>query len=264
MKTFFVPGVMALVAALWASSVQAQAARHNPDLPYDNVSSELTELEEPFLREGKLVNTSRIHEVRKGLTPEQVKEWLGDPIAVHYLEDRTEWDYNLNLSVGEQGSNVIVCQYKVLFDETGETVGEATWRRRQCKLLADRQPRTINLAADFLFAFDKDQLSNKGEEVLTKLYGDLQTLERPVSLFIVGHTDRLGSVAYNQALSERRAKTVANYLIGLGFPANRIGTAGAGKSQPVKDCPSAVVNDALKACLVDNRRVSIDVKEYKE
>jgi outer membrane protein OmpA-like peptidoglycan-associated protein len=52
---------------------------------------------------------------------------------------------------------------------------------------------------------------------------------------VVGHTDSRGRDAYNQALSERRAASVKDYLVAGGFPAGQIGTVGMGETQPVAD-----------------------------
>jgi len=49
---------------------------------------------------------------------------------------------------------------------------------------------------------------------------------------VAGHTDSIGSAAYNQRLSERRAGSVANYLESLGVNGSRIDAIGYGKSQP--------------------------------
>jgi OOP family OmpA-OmpF porin len=56
-----------------------------------------------------------------------------------------------------------------------------------------------------------------------------------VSGTIVGHTDNVGSDAYNQALSERRAKAAAAYLESKGIGSGRIVATGAGESQPIAD-----------------------------
>lgn len=67
---------------------------------------------------------------------------------------------------------------------------------------------------------------------------------------VIGHTDNTGSVAYNQALSERRAQSVANILVAAGTPSGRISTVGVGMSQPV------ATNDT-EAGRAANRRVDI-------
>jgi OOP family OmpA-OmpF porin len=73
-----------------------------------------------------------------------------------------------------------------------------------------------------------------------------------VRIVVEGHTDDLGSAAYNQRLSERRAASVRDYLIGKGIADNRISVAGYGESQPV----ASNRNPEGRA---QNRRVVIDV-----
>jgi OOP family OmpA-OmpF porin len=94
-------------------------------------------------------------------------------------------------------------------------------------------------------------------DVIAKLR-DVQRLEL---VLVTGHTDRIGSQAYNQKLSERRADTVRNYLVSKGVPKDKIETLGMGKTQPL---PNVVCNQkerkALIACLAPNRRVEVEVK----
>ncbi|THF65974.1 hypothetical protein E6C76_09185 [Pseudothauera nasutitermitis] len=75
----------------------------------------------------------------------------------------------------------------------------------------------------------------------------------------VGHTDRLGSNAYNQRLSERRVAAVKSYLVSQGVEAGRIYTEGRGESQPLTGTAcDAIVNRAeLIACLQPDRRVEV-------
>ena len=67
---------------------------------------------------------------------------------------------------------------------------------------------------------------------------------------VEGHTDSVGSVAYNQTLSERRATTVRDYLVSQGIDASRITTRGFGKSKPIAS------NDTAEG-RAENRRVEI-------
>ena len=84
---------------------------------------------------------------------------------------------------------------------------------------------------------------------------DLVSKIRGINLEViiaVGHTDSIGSVAYNQRLSVRRAEAVKAYLVSKGIERNRVYTEGKGKSQPVAD-------NRTKEGRAKNRRVEIEV-----
>src|SRR5471032_3324345 len=82
------------------------------------------------------------------------------------------------------------------------------------------------------------------------------------TLSVTGHTDRLGSDAYNQALSEKRALAVKQFLREQGI-ANVISAYGKGKSVPVAACDKVAPRAALIACLQPNRRVEIELTGIK-
>jgi outer membrane protein OmpA-like peptidoglycan-associated protein len=102
-----------------------------------------------------------------------------------------------------------------------------------------------------LFAFDSAELTEAARTQLNAIVGKLQGAD-VVSIRVVGHTDSVGTDAYNQGLSERRARSAADYLIAQGVPAGNLTTEGVGESQPVADNGS----DAGRA---QNRRVEIHV-----
>ncbi|MOA44531.1 Outer membrane porin F precursor [compost metagenome] len=70
------------------------------------------------------------------------------------------------------------------------------------------------------------------------------------SVKVIGHTDSQGSDAYNQALSERRASSVAEYLISQGLAPSKVTSQGRGESEPIADNET----DAGRA---QNRRVEL-------
>ena len=122
----------------------------------------------------------------------------------------------------------------------------------------------ITLAADVLFDFDKAVPKPEGMAKLDDLVGKLKPIALEV-IIAIGHTDRIGSVEYNQKLSVRRAEAVKAYLVSKGIEPNRIYTEGKGLKQPVKDCPNPTAKGPIKTraqlieCLQPNRRVEIEV-----
>jgi OmpA-OmpF porin, OOP family len=77
------------------------------------------------------------------------------------------------------------------------------------------------------------------------------------NVVVNGYTDRLGTNAYNQRLSQKRAEAVRSYLVGKGVASNRVRAVGHGEANPVVQC-SETNRPALIKCLEPNRRVEID------
>jgi OOP family OmpA-OmpF porin len=114
------------------------------------------------------------------------------------------------------------------------------------------------------FAFDKSVLDTKAQDTLDREvvvrfgeFGDLRII------VINGYTDRIGTVQYNQKLSERRAEAVKAYLVRQGASAGKIETTGYGKMYvgsmlPVVNCEQKD-RKALIACLAPNRRAEVEV-----
>ncbi|WP_283190086.1 OmpA family protein [Pseudomonas sp. PMCC200344] len=93
---------------------------------------------------------------------------------------------------------------------------------------------TLSDAGDVLFAFNQSELTPAAQSKLDSLMPKLQSAE-VVSIKVIGHTDSVGSETYNQALSERRASSVAAYLLSQGLAPNKLTSEGKGQSQPVAD-----------------------------
>jgi len=122
----------------------------------------------------------------------------------------------------------------------------------------------ITLAADTLFDFDKAVLRPEGRAALDKLVNDIKGIKLEV-IIAVGHADRIGSDAYNQRLSERRANAVKEYLVSKGVEANRVYAEGKGEKQPKTGDACKKMgrehrsNTKLVQCLQPDRRVDIEV-----
>ena len=108
---------------------------------------------------------------------------------------------------------------------------------------------TLNMPGNVTFATDSSDLRPDFFAVLTSVSKVLKEYNQTV-VEVAGHTDRTGTDAYNQGLSERRADSVAQYLVSQGILRQRLITIGLGESMPVGDNSQASGRQA-------NRRVEI-------
>ena len=109
----------------------------------------------------------------------------------------------------------------------------------------------VTYAADAFFDFDKAVVKPAGKAKLDDLVGKVKGINLEV-IIAVGHTDSVGSDAYNQKLSVRRAEAVKAYLVSKGIEKNRIYTEGKGEKQPV-------ASNKTTEGRAKNRRVEIEV-----
>ena len=109
----------------------------------------------------------------------------------------------------------------------------------------------VTYAADAFFDFDKAVLKPAGKAKLDDLVSKVKGINLEV-IIAVGHTDSVGSDAYNQKLSVRRSEAVKAYLVSKGIEKNRVYTEGKGEKQPVAD-------NKTKEGRAKNRRVEIEV-----
>ena len=109
----------------------------------------------------------------------------------------------------------------------------------------------VTYAADAFFDFDKAVLKPEGKAKLDDLVSKVKSISLEV-IIAVGHTDSIGTDAYNQKLSVARADAVKAYLVSQGIEKNRVYTEGKGEKQPAADNKTA--DGRAK-----NRRVEIEV-----
>ena len=108
---------------------------------------------------------------------------------------------------------------------------------------------TLNMPENITFGFDRSDLQPQFFAVLDNVAGTLREYNQTI-VEVAGHTDSKGTDAYNQALSDRRANAVGNYLMSKGLVRDRFILIGAGESRPV----ASNETDAGRA---QNRRVEI-------
>ena len=122
------------------------------------------------------------------------------------------------------------------------------------------QVQKITLDSKVLFDFDKAVLKPEGKAAIdSQVVGKLAQIQKLEVVLVTGHTDRLGTEAYNQKLSQRRADAVRDYLVSKGVDKAKIETIGMGEKQPVVQCDQKNMKQLIE-CLQPNRRVDVQVK----
>ncbi len=110
----------------------------------------------------------------------------------------------------------------------------------------------VRVQNEVLFDFNSSALRPSSQDSLRQMADVFQKYPN-TTLSVQGHTDSIGSTAYNQRLSERRAASVANYLENIGVSSSRTETIGYGKSKP------RATNGTAEGRQL-NRRVEIHVR----
>jgi OmpA-OmpF porin, OOP family len=126
------------------------------------------------------------------------------------------------------------------------------------------QMDTITVGAEKLFGFDKANLKAEGKAALDEAAAKIKANPEIKAVIVTGHTDRLGSNAYNNKLSARRANQVKAYLVKQGVDGGMIDAVGKGESEPVVQCSGNKATKKLISCLQPNRRVTIQAEGTKE
>jgi outer membrane protein OmpA-like peptidoglycan-associated protein len=110
----------------------------------------------------------------------------------------------------------------------------------------------MRLGSDYLkFEFDRAELRPADRELLSRVAGILLT-SQDYTVSVNGHTDDVGSEAYNLKLSERRAHAVRDYLVSVGLPPEILTVTGHGKSRPL-------VRGSSPEARAKNRRVELGI-----
>jgi outer membrane protein OmpA-like peptidoglycan-associated protein len=111
---------------------------------------------------------------------------------------------------------------------------------------------TLNMPGNITFRTDSADLNASFYTVLNSVSLVLKEYDKTI-LEVAGHTDNTGSDQYNQALSERRAQSVAQYLESHGVNSQRVATVGAGETHPIAPNTTAEGRQA-------NRRVELSLE----
>ena len=171
------------------------------------------------------------------------------------IEATSDQGYAFNSAVMEvtpEGEDLIMAESIEQLDAAKEPGGEGIVTRGEIKMALQPLEEGTNLTLkDILFDSNSDHLDEISYAELTRVINLM--LENPtLRVEVAAHTDDIGSAAYNQLLSQRRAQSVANVMIENKVDKNRLVTRGYGESEPV------VPNDS-DANRAKNRRVVLKI-----
>jgi len=194
--------------------------------------------------EGKIA----IEEYRKELRPEIATAYAG--VIIGHTDSTGSAEYNLGLSMRRaQAVSDYLANTGVPADIlrevgrgeedpiTSNDTAEGRAQNRRVEIIAIAEPRAldaIRFPSVVLFPRRSAELTDQGKEVLaTQLQEARDMLSRASYIEVIGHTDDVGDDAYNQELSEQRAVSVRNYLVGAGVDDSKMVSVGAGESMPI-------------------------------
>lgn len=264
---------------------QAQAAAMAAK-PVAPAANDFPPMELAKWQQGAFPNLENLRQIQPGMGKDQVRGLLSWPHFSEGLWGVEEWNYIFHLRTGK-GPEFMTCQYMVRFNDAMVTTG-AYWKTAECEALtmprpakvaaapvkpvvqalpappaAPLKPQKISLGTDGLFRFGggtQADLQPEGRQKVDQLAREIQrNFSSLQSIVVTGHTDRIGSAAYNESLSLKRANTIRELLVRAGIDGGLVRTIGAGRTSPVVDCPGSKTTPALVACLQPNRRVEIEV-----
>lgn len=109
------------------------------------------------------------------------------------------------------------------------------------------------VVSDLNFASNSAELNAESRKILKKVASRIMANPTIEYVTVNGYTDDRGDAAYNKDLSERRAKSVADYLVSQGLSSDKVSSNGMGEANPI-------ASNATAAGRADNRRVEIDLK----
>jgi len=220
-----------------------------------------------WISRGTFVNPAALRQVTPGLTKPQIYPLLGPPHFSNPWPFVRTWNYIFDF---HDGDTVVQCQYQIRFAGEPPVVKATYWKDASCARFLDAPapvmatppppppppPPPVAVAKEpksyvVYFAFDSAGLTPDARAVIA----DAASFEKDGGggSVVIGYTDTSGSAAYNEALSERRAKAVADELVAQGVSADTLDVSWRGKTDLA--VPTA---DGVKEPL--NRRTTIRVE----
>ena len=240
-----------LIPALLALSVGLAACSHQPNVNLENAKTNFSALQ-----------TNPEATKVAALETKDASEWL-DKAQKAYLDkedestvDQLAYLTNQRVEVAKQTIALRTAENQIKNAGSDRAQALLDARDAQIKQLRGLNAKqtergTLVTFGDVLFDFDQASLKANSRDSVTTLANYL--IKNPDRKVIVeGYTDSVGSAAFNQTLSERRAQSVRNALVRKGVDPTRIVAQGYGKEYPV-------ANNSSDSGRAQNRRVEVTI-----
>ena len=196
-----------------------------------------------------------------GLTGCATKKWVNEQVSafgqvtntkIHEVQDSVEANQK---AISELSAKQAALETEVA--KLSDTAEDALMRAEKANKLAKgkflyEETLAVN---DVTFNFNRASLTDEAKAALDAFTAKVKGISQNAYVEIQGHTDNIGSEAYNLKLGEKRAETVMHYLnMELGIPLFRMNATSYGEYKPIAD-------NSTKAGRAANRRVTLVVLE---
>lgn len=147
-----------------------------------------------------------------------------------------------------------------VLDERGNCV-TTKWESNNNECGQEVKVKAHDKLASVYFEFNSSKLTPKGKATLNQLLKTIRN-KKIQAVTIAGYADAVGSDSYNLRLSEKRAKTVQQYLKSHGFRHSNTDMRALGKSAAAATC-KGLKGPKLHSCMQEDRRVDIEISAEK-